>query len=98
KYNSKISADLTEKTVKCNLMVRELGFKPYIAPALSSGTIAILSRIRGEFHYSCVFIDDAYLGIKNKYGKNGLNIERNQMNDELFEKIKETHLNLKIQG
>ncbi len=94
-YDREISEDLTEKTVKCNLMVRELGFKPYIAPALSSGSISILSRIRGEYHYSCVFIDDAYLGIKNKYGKNGLSIERNYMNDELFEKIKETHSSLR---
>lgn len=97
-YNKEISEGITEKTVKCNLMVRELGFKPYIAPALSSGTIAILSRIKGEYHYSCVFIDDAYFGIKNKYSKNGLNIERNFMSDELFEKIQDTHNMLKKLG
>ena len=97
-YNKEVSETITEKTVKCNLMVRELGFKPYIAPALSSGAIAILSRIKGEYHYSCVFIDDAYFGIKNKYSKNGLNIERNVMNDELFEKIKDTHTQLKNMG
>lgn len=97
-YNREISEALTEKTVKCNLLVRELGFKPYIAPALSSGSIQILSRIRGKYHYSCVFIDGVYLGIKNKYAKNGLNIERNYMNDELFEKIKKTHSGLKIEG
>ncbi|MGL5256810.1 MAG: lactate/malate family dehydrogenase [Proteocatella sp.] len=97
-YNKEMSESITEKTVKCNLMVRELGFKPYIAPALSSGTIAILSRIKGEYHYSCVFIDEAYFGIKNKYSRNGLNIERNVMSDELFGKIKETHTLLKNMG
>lgn len=97
-YNEKTSEELTEKTVKCNLMVRELGFKPYIAPALSSGSIAILSRIKGEYHYSCVFIDDAYLGIKNKYARNGLTIERNVMSEDLFEKIKDTHTQLKNMG
>lgn len=97
-YNKEVSEAITEKTVKCNLMVRELGFKPYIAPALSSGSIAILSRIKGEYHYSCVFIDNAYFGIKNKYSKNGLNIERNVMSDELFEKIKDTHTQLKNMG
>lgn len=97
-YNREKSELLTEKTVKCNLMVRELGFKPYIAPALSSGAIAILSRIRGKYHYSCVFIDNAFFGIKNRYTQNGLEIERNVLSDELFEKIKETHTSLKNMG
>lgn len=97
-YNEEKSENITEKTVKCNLMVRELGFKPYIAPALSSGSISILSRIRGKYHYSCVFIDDAFFGVKNRYLKNGLEIERNELDDILFEKIKKTHSHLKSIG
>lgn len=97
-YNKEKSESITENTITCNLMVRELGFKPYIAPALSSGAISILSRIRGKYHYSCVFIDDAFLGVKNRYSLNGLEIERNILDDVLFDKIKETHSHLQSIG
>ncbi len=94
-YNEEKSVELTTKTVDANLMVRELGFKPYIAPALSSGAISIISRIAGKFNYSSVFVDGAYLGIKNRALESGLEIERIPMCDTLFGKIKETHSMLK---
>lgn len=90
-YNAKKSVELTNKTVNANLMVRELGFKPYIAPALSSGAISIISRIAGKYNYSSIFIDNAYLGIKNKVSDSGIEVERIPMNDDLFEKIRNTH-------
>ena len=94
-YNEEKSIELTNKTVDANLMVRELGFKPYIAPALSSGAISIISRIAGKYNYSSLFIDGAYLGIKNRALESGLEIERISMDDRLFERIKETHTLLK---
>lgn len=94
-YNEEKSVELTNKTVDANLMVRELGFKPYIAPALSSGAISIISRISGKFNYSSVYIDGAYLGIKNRVGNSGIEIERIPMVDALFNKIKDTHTMLK---
>lgn len=94
-YNEKKSVELTDKTVNANLMVRELGFKPYIAPALSSGAISIISRIAGKYNYSSIFIDGAYLGIKNRVCESGIEIERIPMKDELFTKIQETHTMLK---
>ena len=36
-YDEEISRELTRLTVTANLQMRELGFKPYVAPALSSG-------------------------------------------------------------
>lgn len=94
-YNEEKSVELTNKTVNANLMVRELGFKPYIAPALSSGAISIISRIAGKYNYSSVFIDEAYIGIKNRVLDSGIEIERIPMKDSLFQKIKDTHEMLK---
>lgn len=94
-YNEEKSVELTNKTVDANLMVRELGFKPYIAPALSSGAISIISRISGKYHYSSIYIDGAYLGIKNRATPAGIEIERIPMADALFDKIKLTHTMLK---
>ena len=47
-YNEEISQELTHKTVTANLVMREIGFKPYVAPALSSGALSLLLTLRGE--------------------------------------------------
>ena len=69
-YDDEVSRELTALTVAANLKVRELGFKPYIAPALSSGAISLLLTLRGEWNYSSVYMgkgtEGAFLGIKNR--------------------------------
>lgn len=66
-FNESASDYLTEKTKAANLEVRATGFKPYIAPALSSGALSILDTIKGNFHYSSNFIGGTYMGCKNKF-------------------------------
>ncbi|WP_346928490.1 lactate dehydrogenase [Clostridium sp.] len=66
-FNESASDYLTEKTKSANLEVRATGFKPYIAPALSSGALSILDTIKGNFHYSSNFIGGTYMGCKNKF-------------------------------
>jgi len=66
-FNESASDFLTEKTKAANLEVRATGFKPYIAPALSSGALSILDTIKGNFHYSSNFIGGTYMGCKNKF-------------------------------
>ena len=36
-YDEELSKYLTDKTINANKEVRNLGFKPYVAPSLSSG-------------------------------------------------------------
>ena len=59
-YNEEISQELTHKTVTANLVMREIGFKPYVAPALSSGALSILLTLRGEWHCGSVFLDGIF--------------------------------------
>ena len=66
-YDETVSEDLTLRTVEANLKVRAAGFKPYIAPALSSGAMSLLHTLTGQWHYSAVALDDYYLGIRNRY-------------------------------
>ena len=40
RYDDALSRELTEKVKRANLDMRALGFKPYAAPALSSGALA----------------------------------------------------------
>ena len=74
-YDEALSAALTERTVTANLKMRELGFKPYLAPALSSGALSLLLTLRGEWHCGSVFLDGVYMGCKNRYTPAGLETE-----------------------
>ncbi|WP_027309164.1 hypothetical protein [Caloramator sp. ALD01] len=91
-YNHELSLKLTELTTNANIEVRKTGFKPYIAPALSSGALSILSCLKGEWHYSTVSIENAFLGIKNRITEYGVEIETYKNLDErLFERIKKSY-------
>ena len=74
-YDDDLSRTLTEATVTANLKMRELGFKPYVAPALSSGALSLLLTLRGEWHCGSVFLDGVYMGCKNRSTPAGIETE-----------------------
>ncbi|MBM6828014.1 lactate dehydrogenase [Anaerotignum lactatifermentans] len=65
-YDDTLSKELAKLAVEANLRMRELGFKPYVAPAISSAAISLLLTLRGEWHYSSNFLAGVYMGCKNK--------------------------------
>ena len=99
-YDDEISRQLTELTVSANLKVRELGFKPYIAPALSSGAISLLQTLKGEWNYSSVYIGSgtkgAFLGIKNRidWESGRVLAEDLPLPRKLYERIEKAYRNL----
>ena len=95
-YNHEISLELTRKTTEANLEVRALGFKPYIAPALSSAAISILLTLRGEWHYSANYLGGIYMGCKNRTTSYGLELEHLPLPAQLLNRIKEAQDELKI--
>ena len=95
-YDEELSRELTELTVTANLKMRELGFKPYVAPALSSGALSLLLTLRGEWHCGSVFLDGVYMGVKNRYTPAGVEAELlPQVPDPLFGHIREAAEHLK---
>jgi len=90
-YDDMISKELTKLTVKANLEVRKTGFKPYIAPALSSGAISIICTLEGKYHYSSNYLGGVFMGAKNRNLSSGLEIEKIKMPDKLFNRIKYTY-------
>ncbi len=54
-----------------NFIVREKGYYPYIAPAISSVAYNILYALLGHDILSCVYIDGIYWGFRSRY-LNGL--------------------------
>ena len=95
-YDEAISQELTHLTVTANLWMRELGFKPYVAPALSSGALSILLTLRGAWHCGSVFLDGIFMGVKNRYTPAGVETELlPHIPDQLFGHIREAAEELK---
>lgn len=94
-YENAISELLTTQTREANLRVRELGFKPYIAPGLSSAAISILRMLRGQVHYGAVPMGGTYFGCRNYFSENGLCVLREPISQGLFSRINETYTKLK---
>lgn len=97
-YDDALSRELTRKTVTCNLAVRELGYKPYLAPALSSAALSILLTLRGEWHYGSLYLGDetegAFLGMKNRLTEQGFEYEDAALCPELYDRVRHAYLNL----
>ena len=98
-YDDLLSRELTQLAVQSNMKTRELGFKPYIAPALSSGAISVLATLSGEWHYSSVYFgkgdEGAFLGMKNRRTPYGIQVENFPLPQLLYERIETAYRNLK---
>lgn len=97
-YHDDISQALTEKVIHANMTVRELGYKPYIAPALSSAAISILLTLRHQWHYGSLYFGDAetgaFFGIKNRINEQGVLYEDVAVCAPLYERLKRSYLHL----
>ena len=91
RYDDALSRELTEKTKHANLDMRQLGYKPYVAPALSSGALSLLGCLRGAWHCSSTYLDGVFMGAQNRMAPNGPQLERLP----LLERIRETMEQLK---
>lgn len=94
-YDKELSKRLTEDTLNANHKVRDVGFKPYIAPALSSGAISIINTIHGKWHYSSCYLDGVYFGVRNRLLQTGNQVECLEIDPLIIEKINETSRSLK---
>lgn len=86
-YNDELSKELTNLTVTANLHMRAIGYKPFVAPAFSSGAISILMTLRKQWHCGSVFLGGVYMGVKNRYTEHGLETETLALPDALYERI-----------
>ena len=89
-YDDDLSRELTEKVAHANLEMRKLGYKPYVAPALSSGALSLLALLRGEWHYSSVFDGLVFMGCRNRMTAAGIETERLALPAALQRRIDET--------
>ncbi len=90
-YNSEISEALTHRTKTANLEVRGTGFKPYVAPALSSGALPIIATINYKWHYSTTFIGGTFMGCRNRMIHGCTELETLDIPEDLFKKLLSTY-------
>ena len=88
-YDGPLSAALTAATRDMNLRVRELGFKPYIAPGLSSAAVSILQLLRGQVHFGAVPLGKAYFGCQSRMTPLGPRILQEELAPPLQQRIAE---------
>ena len=93
-YNEDDSLFLTDKARHANLEVRKTGYKPYIAPAYSSGCLSLLATIKGDWHYSATYMGGVYMGSKNRLTSWGTELERLDLPHELYKRLEKTYKDL----
>ena len=89
-YDDALSRELTDLVVHANIAVRDLGYKPYIAPALSSAALSIILTLRGQWHCGSVCLGDVWFGVRNRYTAFGLETETLSLPDALYARLQET--------
>ena len=89
-YDDALSRQLTEQAVRANLRMRELGFKPYVAPALSSGALSLLLCLRGQWHCSSTYLDGVFMGARNRVLPTGTELERLPLPQALQDRLQIT--------
>lgn len=93
-YNNEVSIKLTEQTRTANLELRKHGFKPYIAPALSSGAISIMDTLYGNWQYSATYMGGVYMGARNKLVPAGIILEQYNIPEKLLNRLYDSYKEL----
>ena len=93
-YDEPISRALTRKAETANLAVRAYGFKPYIAPGLSSAAVSVLRALRGEWHDAAVPLGGAYFGCRARLGAQGAEQMREALHPTLYQRISDSYKKL----
>ena len=93
-YDDALSRELTDKVAHANLEMRKLGYKPYVAPALSSGALSLLALLRGQWHYSSVYDGQVFMGCRNRLTPAGIETEALTLPPALQKRIDDTRAKL----
>lgn len=87
-YDEEISLELTDMVRHANMQIRELGFKPFIAPALSSAALPLISAIRGDWDLGSVYFGSgekgAFFGCTSRLTRGGQEIKDIELPKPLF--------------
>ena len=93
-YDDALSRELTEKVAHANLEMRKLGFKPYVAPVLSSGALTLLALLRRRWHYASLYDGRVFMGRRSRLTDTGAETENVPLPEALEKRLAETRAKL----
>ena len=93
-YDDALSRELTERVAHANLEMRKLGFKPYVAPALSSGALTLLALLRRRWHYASLYDGRVFMGRRSRLTDTGAETENVPLPEALEKRLAETRAKL----
>lgn len=93
-YDSAATQKLTNLTVGANISVRALGYKPYIAPGVSSVGLTIPEVIAGNWNDSARYLNGVFFGARNRIAPGGTRWEKDPLPDELFYLLRQSYRRL----
>ena len=93
-YDDALSRELTERVAHANLEMRKLGFKPYVAPALSSGALTLLALLRRQWHYASLYDGRVFMGCRSRLTDDGPETEHVPLPPALEKRLAETRAKL----
>jgi len=97
-YDDALSVRLTDETERANLAVRALGYKPYIAPGLSSACVSVLRALHGEWHDAAVPMGGVWFGCRSRLGGLGPEVLRTPLHGALMRRVEASYARLKEMG
>ena len=89
-YDDSVSRELTEQVETANLRIRDLGFKPYVAPAVSSGAMQLLLTLRGQWRCASMCLGDVWFGARSRLTERGGEVECLALPPALRARLEET--------
>ena len=97
-YDDARSRRLTRLAVETNLRTRELGYKPFVAPACSSGALSLIYALTGRWHYSSLSFGGIFLGCRNRQTPAGAQSECLPLPPALYQRLETAYRNLEAIG
>lgn len=97
-YDDALSRELSEAAQTAHLTIRDTGYKPYIAPALSSACTQIVRAVTGESFDAAIPLDGVYMGCRARLTGNGLLTERAPLPPALLARVQKSYDWLKEYG
>lgn len=94
-YDDALSKELTERVVTANQEVRALGFKPFMAPAISSAALTVRAVLLGKWNYSAQYLGGVYYGAWNRTTVDGVEREETEIPDALWERVRTAYENVR---
>ena len=89
-YDDKLSQELTHQVETANLRIRDLGFKPYVAPAVSSGAMQLLLTLRGQWRCASMCLGNVWFGSRSRLTAQGGEVECLPLHPALRKRLDET--------